>query len=248
MRIQILSDLHLEFEYQDYNFTECDVLILAGDIHTGTSGVEWIKDKVKDLPVIYILGNHEYYNYTYPKLLLSCKKLVEGTNIHVLENESTTIEDVTFHCATLWTDFNLYKNPKIAQFECEQKMNDYRLIHLDDNFSRLRADNTLKYHINSREWLCKSLSNSTSKQNVIVTHHAPSILSVAPKFKDSLLTTGFASNLEDLIEAYQPDLWLHGHVHDAVDYYINKTRVVCNPEGYPHEIDNGFVLDKIIEI
>lgn len=42
------------------------------------------------------MGNHEYYKYTYPKLLMSCKKLVEGSNIHVLENERITIEDVTF--------------------------------------------------------------------------------------------------------------------------------------------------------
>jgi predicted phosphodiesterase len=34
MKIQILSDLHLEFEYQEFDFTGADILILAGDIYT----------------------------------------------------------------------------------------------------------------------------------------------------------------------------------------------------------------------
>ena len=59
MKIQILSDLHLEFEYQEFDFSECDMLILAGDIHTGTRGVEWNRDKVSDIPVIYVMGNHD---------------------------------------------------------------------------------------------------------------------------------------------------------------------------------------------
>ena len=27
-------------------------------------------------------------------------------------------------------------------------------------------------------------------------------------------------------------LWIHGHTHDSFDYFINGTRVVCNPRGY----------------
>ncbi len=248
MKIQILSDLHLEFKYREYDLRGCDVLILAGDIHTGTKGIEWIKGKVKDIPVLYVMGNHEYYNNTYPNLLYKCKEISKGTNIHVLENESKTINNVTFHCATFWTDFELFDNPQIAKFECQLKMSDYYCIRMEPNYSKMRADITQKLHFKTRKWLSKSLSESKTDKNIVITHHAPSIHSVAPRYKKSLLTTGFASNLEDFIIKHQPNLWIHGHVHDAVDYFIDKTRVVCNPFGYPHENDNGFQDQMILDI
>lgn len=248
MKIQILSDLHLEFGYQSFDFTDSDILILAGDIHTGTKGVEWIRDKVKNIPVIYVMGNHEYYNYSYPRLLNKCRETAKHSNIHLLENESVTINNITFHGATMWTDFELFDNSDIAQFECERNMNDYHLIRLDSNYSKLRAEKTRQIHFETKEWLMNSLKESKSDKNVVITHHAPSIKSVAPRYKESLLTTGFASNLEDLIIKYQPDLWIHGHVHDAVDYLIDETRVVCNSGGYAHEIDNGFIEQLILDI
>jgi predicted phosphodiesterase len=27
-------------------------------------------------------------------------------------------------------------------------------------------------------------------------------------------------------------LWVHGHMHNASDYMLGTTRVVCNPRGY----------------
>ncbi len=44
--------------YQEYDFSNCDILVLAGDIHTGTKGVEWIKERVRNIPVLYVMGNH----------------------------------------------------------------------------------------------------------------------------------------------------------------------------------------------
>ena len=32
-----------------------------------------------------------------------------------------------------------------------------------------------------------------------------------------------------------PKLIVHGHTHDACDYMIGETRVVCHPRGYPNE-------------
>lgn len=247
-KIQILSDLHLEFELQEFDFTSCEVLVLAGDIHVGTKGVEWIMSKVNDIPVIYVLGNHEYYNNCYPDLVNECKEIAKGSNIHVLENESITIEEVTFHCATLWTDFQLYGKTEASKLECELRMNDYRLIRIDQEGSILTADYSQRLQQETISWLKKSLSQSTTEKNIVITHHAPSIRSVASRYKESILTTGFASNLEDIIIKYQPDLWIHGHVHDVADYSIGKTRVLCNPRGYPHEKSNGFNSQFFVDI
>lgn len=69
MKIQIISDLHQEFGSTDLFFDHADVVVLAVDINLGTKGVEWIKSKIKDKPVVYVLGNHEYYKGSYPKTL-----------------------------------------------------------------------------------------------------------------------------------------------------------------------------------
>jgi predicted phosphodiesterase len=67
MRLHILSDLHVEFEAFVPPSTSSDVVILAGDIHVGNRGVDWAKATFPNQPVIYILGNHEYYGKAFPK-------------------------------------------------------------------------------------------------------------------------------------------------------------------------------------
>lgn len=68
-----------------------------------------------------------------------------------------------------------------------------------------------------------------------VTHHAPSFRSQHPRFAGSPIAGGFCSNLESRIQQWKPDLWIHGHVHDPMDYRIGKTQVLCNPWGYQNE-------------
>lgn len=108
MKIQVISDIHLEFGIREFDFSKCDLLILAGDIHIGENGLDWISKKVNNIPVIYVLGNHEYYRNSYPKLLHKIKNTTKGTNIHVLENESMCIEGISFYGMTLWTNFELF--------------------------------------------------------------------------------------------------------------------------------------------
>ena len=70
---------------------------------------------------------------------------------------------------------------------------------------------------------------------MVITHHAPTARSVGLHFQGHPLNAGFASNLEHIIRRYQPALWIHGHMHDAVDLQIGATRVLCNPAGYEAE-------------
>lgn len=248
MRIQIISDIHLEFGIREFDFSKTDLLILAGDVSIGMAGFTWISARVKNIPVLYVLGNHEYYKNSYPKLLHKLKKAAEGTNIHVLENDSVYFDGIAFHGCTLWSDFELLGDPRVAGYECEQKMNDYKMIRRDPSYSRLRSIDMHVMHNESLRWLEKSLSESTSKTNVVVPHHAPSIQSIPEKYRNDLVSAGYASNLESFIQRTKPDLWIHGHIHEAFDYYIGPTRVICNPKGYPGENANGFREDLIIKI
>ncbi len=174
MRIQIISDLHQEFGFMDISFEGADVIILAGDINLGTKGIEWIKSAVADIPVIYVLGNHEYYKGSYPKTLNAIRQSAVGSNVHVLEDKSVVIDNVTFHGATLWTDFALLGDSRLNGSFCQEKMNDYKMIRKDPTYSKLRSIDTYVIHQKSLKWLHSSLETSTTRKNIVVTHHAPS--------------------------------------------------------------------------
>lgn len=248
MKIQIASDLHQEFGYTDYSFEKADIIIFAGDVNIGTLGVQWILSKIKKIPVIYILGNHEYYKGSYPKTLHKIMDLAKDTNIHVLENKSILIDGITFHGATLWTNFELFGNPRISGSICQGKMNDYKLIRRNPTYSKLRSIDTYHIHNASMKWLEKSLANSTTKQNIVITHHAPSIKSIPMNYKDDVVSSAYASDLELFILKYQPSYWVHGHIHEPKEYEIGATKVICNPYGYINEKYNGFNPELVIEV
>lgn len=247
MKIQVISDIHLEFNPREFDFRGCDLLVLAGDIHIGTKGLEWIIDIVQHIPVLYVLGNHEYYKNAYPKLLYKLKDISNATHVHILEKDSFELEGITFHGTTLWTDFELLGNAMLGGYECQQKMNDCKMIRRYPSYSKMRSIDLHAIHNESLKWLDKSLTNSKTKKNIVITHHAPSAQSIPPEFQDNLLSSGYASNLENFILKHRPDFWIHGHIHKASDYTVGQTRVICNPCGYPDEKVEGFRRNYIIE-
>lgn len=248
MKIRLLSDLHLEFEDRILEDSPADVVVLAGDIHIGKRGLAWIRSTFLKTPVIYVLGNHEYYGHTYPKLARDLAAATEGSNIHVLENRAVTLDGVTFHGTTLWTDFELFGDPRVAGHECQQIMTDFRKIRREPSYSKLRSLDAALIHKLSVRWLKESISGSTSRYNVVISHHAPSLRSVPAKLHDDMTTAAYASHLDGLIAEFNPDAWLHGHVHASSNYRIGNCRVVCNPGGYPGQVLPDFDPSMTIEI
>ncbi len=247
MKVQIISDLHQEFGITEVDFKQADLVIFAGDTNLGIKGIEWIKKQIKNTPVIYILGNHEYYKGSYPKTLNKIREAATDSNIFVLENESLELEGIRFHGATLWTDFSLFGNPVTYGMLCQSKMNDYKMIRRDPSYSKMRSIDTFILHQQSRKWLEESLASS-SMRNIVITHHAPSIQSVPETYKEDYLSAAYASDLEDLVLNYQPEYWIHGHIHTPANYRIGATNVICNPHGYIDEKYNGYEKELIIEL
>ncbi len=87
MKIRILSDLHIEFESFEVDFSDCDLIVLAGGVHVKDKGIKWIEAQLTNKAVLYILGNHEFYGKAYPKLINDLKEQTKNSNIHVLEKE-----------------------------------------------------------------------------------------------------------------------------------------------------------------
>lgn len=247
MKIHLLSDLHLEFGGFEPPPTGADVVVLAGDIHVKARGVAWAQKTFGDTPVIYVTGNHEYYDGSLGHTLEKMRKLAEGTNVHLLQNNVITIQGVRFIGATLWTDYRLTGNQPLAQWDAQQRMSDFKYIR-DAKFSRVKPYKLLEEHARSRFFIEEQLAQPFEGETVVVTHHAPTELSIHARYRDQSdhLSASYASRLDGLMGASK--LWLHGHTHDSLDYELYGTRVVCNPRGYAgkelnEEFNPGLVLE-----
>lgn len=258
MKIAICSDLHLEFGDIVLKNAGADVLILGGDILTAQELHDFKADDVKfadeltrrgtaeryreflarcsaEFPhVIYIAGNHEFYHGKYPDAYSYLEEECSAfNNVHFLEQRCKEICDVTFIGATLWTDMN--KGDRTTLMLVQEMMNDYRVIrNSDKNYARLKPLDTYNRHRKSLDYIKSVINSNPNKKYVVVGHHAPSKKSVKPRYAEDVEMNGaYSSDLEDFILAYpQIKLWTHGHTHDAFDYAIGDTRIVCNPRGY----------------
>ena len=248
MRLHILSDLHLEFGPVKIPPTNADVVVLAGDIHLGREGRRWARKQFADQPVIYVLGNHEFYRHSLPGLTELLRQETERSHICLLENSAVEINGFTFLGCTLWTDFQLSGIPAAAMQTAEGFMSDYHIIRFNPEHRLLRARDTVRLHSESVAWLRAALAKCERSRTVVVTHHAPSSRSEASYHADSPLKSAFASNLDSLIKQSGVPLWIHGHTHYNVDYVIGSTRVLSNQRGYPDQLCEGFNPSLVVEI
>ncbi|MBT2326291.1 metallophosphoesterase family protein [Variovorax paradoxus] len=94
MTLLILSDLHLEFEpFEPPQGLDFDVVVLAGDIHSpGRRAVQWAEARFADKPVIYVPGNHEYYDSRMAQALAEARGAAEGRQVHLLDGGELVID------------------------------------------------------------------------------------------------------------------------------------------------------------
>ncbi|MBI5890191.1 MAG: metallophosphoesterase family protein [Nitrosomonadales bacterium] len=237
MRIHVLSDLHLEIASYQPQPVECDVVVLAGDIGNQVQGIAWGRSIWPAKEILYVPGNHEFYRRERTETLQQMRARAGELGVHLLDNDEVVIAGVRFLGSTLWTDFNLFGEElkKSAMAEGKKYLNDFRLIRERDRvFSPARS---AQLHKTSRKWLAAKLQQPFPGQTVVVTHHLPSMQSVAARYKPVLTSACFASNLDELLGASA--LWIHGHTHDSFDYVLRGTRVVCNPRGYCRNPDKS---------
>jgi Icc-related predicted phosphoesterase len=239
MKIVIKSDLHLEShqgeQLYDLHCTgNADLLVLAGDISEGLAGLHWALQQFQ-IPVVYVPGNHEFHGHHRPTLLGQLRAASANTHVHLLDRDKVVIGGVRFLGTTLWTDYSLFNDPKSATAFAGSEMPDHQLIlESGGRNPKFLPRHAMQEHAASVAWLREQLAQPFSGKTVVVTHHAPCARSIAPRFKNDVLSPAFSSNLPfDLFDV--PHLWIHGHVHHSVDYLIGRCRVIANPLGYAGE-------------
>ncbi|WP_304639660.1 metallophosphoesterase [Pseudomonas sp.] len=243
-RIHVLSDLHVEFEGYAPAELDADIVVLAGDIGVKEMGVVWANNNFR-CPVVYVPGNHDFYGGHLQHTLEKMRKAA-APHVHVLDCDQMDIYGVRFLGATAWTDFASTGNAQKASLAAEAGMQDFKSIRTD-RYRRIKPKDLVLKALHTRRWLQSELMKPFDGPTVIVTHHAPSLLSIqGSRYAGGMLDAAFANSWDDLMGP-SVELWLHGHTHFPVDYQIKQTRVVSNPRGYPGELEH-FNPHLIIEL
>ncbi|MBS0293257.1 MAG: metallophosphoesterase family protein [Proteobacteria bacterium] len=235
MKLHILSDLHLGVHGMEQPETDADIVVLAGDIARPEQAVAWAQGFGK--PVLYVPGNHEFYGGSLRQTPRTLQALCAGGPVQLLDNRSLVLQGVRFIGSTLWSDFRIVGEGPArsgAMDEALRFMRDFQRIRVSDQADAplFRPEDAAALYEANVRWLTGALAEPFGGPTVVITHHAPSPLSIHPRFAGSPLNACFVSNAEALVAASGARLWIHGHTHDSFDYSLHGTRVLCNPRGY----------------
>ncbi len=257
MKLQLLSDLHLEAnpDFQPTPAPEADVLVLAGDIGSyqvrrdGTCMAEpdWGLRRFSPLPqyagwpvpVLFVPGNHEYDALDFERAHTGLRQACERLGIVWLERQSVVLEGVRFVGCTLWSDYDALSDPErgdtpgrlLARQKAFRAANHYlRRMNTRWREALYDAEAMREEALVAQRWLDHALQQPHDGATVVVTHFAPSLRSADPRYGVSPGTAAFCNALDDWLS--RADLWLHGHLHCAHDYRVGRCRVVANPLGY----------------
>jgi predicted phosphodiesterase len=249
MRLCILSDLHFDFHkdggaefMSQLVIPDCDITVIAGDLSQADhwrwkQNIKEICDKSKQ--VLYVLGNHEYYGASITEvdcrahdLPNEFKNLTVASRAKVLTQKGiSALGELKLLAGSLW-----------FQDACDQKyyknlLNDFSCIE-DLEPEIYRRNDRFKYLLHGiKEEPC-----------IVVSHHLPSYSCVNPRFAGSAINRFFVGGIDDKdIESSKVKLWICGHTHDALDFKIGRTRVICNPAGYLNEM-SAYYAPKVVDI
>lgn len=248
MKVQLLSDLHLERDpsFRAQPAPGVDVLVLAGDVGSYQRGSRLPDDDFglaqfsprlhpQAWPaVLYVPGNHEYdgleFDPAHRRLQDTCARL----GITWLEREVVVIGRTRFVGTTLWSDFDALaprassggSPASLLARQLDQREKAFRAANfylrkhtsLRDGEPML-ADAWRALSLESQQWLRAQLATPFDGTTAVVTHFAPSLRSADPRYGLVPGTAGFCNDLDELLPL--SDLWMHGHLHCPVDYTVS---------------------------
>ena len=229
MRAQIISDTHFEFlkdksqSFIDSLPTDCDVLILAGDISVlRNKSTSYISNLCSKFPkVFYVLGNHEYHranNYAAEQIVNSLKQA--NSNLSILNNDVEEYLGKRFLGTTLW-------------FPCSHET----LLYEDSFIDFLSIMESPNWIYDQHKKAMDFLGSNIKQGDIVISHHLPSYKCISPQWISSDLNCYFACNADALFNL-KPSFWIHAHSHEPLDMVIKKTRIIRNPYGYKHYGEN----------
>ncbi len=227
MKIQYISDLHLERQMNRIFFERnpipphADYLILVGDIIPikDSDQIAFFLDHISKVftKVFWLPGNHEFYGSDYD-LYESCNVPIRE-NVFLVNNQFIVVEDKEFIFSTLWSNLDIRK-----RWHLQYHINDFKYIQYQSDY--IDVLNYNKFHWSAVDFIKSRLVDTMNKNKIIITHHCPVRL---PQLNLDTLQSAYCSELEYLIQTYQPDFWLYGHTHTSDDVIkIDQTKLITN--------------------
>jgi predicted phosphodiesterase len=175
----------------------------------------------------------------------------DPTTLHAVKDMMNDFRNVKNSNRMVQRKVPLYDN---EHFDCNEQGYVVRNVighKFKEEPGKFSPEDSVEDHKKAIEYINHVLMNDGAKKYVVVTHHTPSWQSCAPRWQnDRILNGAFHTELGDFI-AYRPQikLWVHGHTHDAFDYVLGATQVVCNPRGYiGHEMQADSFQLKYIDV
>lgn len=242
-KIGIISDLHLEGSNMSLHNPGWDYLCIAGDLSVEHELISHFFSYVApiDIPIIYILGNHEYEGRRLDSNVSKLKEMLKPfENVHLLDNESIVIDGIKFIGSTLWSNFELNGiNEKKKSMDFAK----YNVVDFSSIFMKNEQDKyvvlTPEKMVKMNEESCQFIEYELRKvpfdgPKIVLTHFAPHPKSIAPRYMvhDN---SYWVSNLENLMGF--SDYWFHGHTHSSFSYEVEGTKIICNPRGFSRIYD-----------
>lgn len=240
MKLQLLSDLHLETEdFEPRPAPGAELLVLAGDIDTTWAGYERFAGW--PVPVLVVAGNHEFDGRDLDRAPAALHERLHALGLVLLERASVVRQGadgrrIRFVGTTRWNDFDLF-GPERRE-RCMRAAGYFlRLMGARRGGRALDAQSVRQEALACRAWLELELARPPGRDwdaTVVVTHFGPSLASADPRYGAQPGTASFCNADDDLIP--RADLWLHGHLHCRHDYTLPRAgrapaRVVSQARG-----------------
>jgi hypothetical protein len=261
MRLQLLSDLHLETEnFEPEPLAAAELLVLAGDIDA--TWAAYSRFAGWPVPVFVVPGNHEFDGREITRALPAFRALCQRLGFTLLYRETALFDAADGKRFRLvgtprWSDFDLFG---VGQRERAMRSARYflRLMGGTRDGRPLDAPAIRDEGLACRAWLETELARTTAgparrwDATVVITHFGPSLASADPRYGAQPGTASFCNADDDLLP--RADLWLHGHLHCRHDYLVPRagqrpTRVVCQARGMDDKGEPvGFDPQQLIEI
>lgn len=260
IRIQYVSDLHLEFPQNRQWIEEHplevtgDILLIAGDTayldlpdskndtYSAYKFWDWASKHYNQ--VIVCLGNHDFYGYYDLHAMPNgfCKQIRH--NIHAYYNSVVNLDGIDIIVSTLWSKIEPYD-----AFLTERNVSDFYRIMYEGH--RLTADDFNKEHERCLAFIQQAISESDAKKIIVLTHHVPTQLCTAAEFQNSTINGAFTVELATFISNNRIDYWIYGHSHRNIKAQIGDTLILSNQLGYishNEHMVNGFNPSAMIEV
>lgn len=244
-----ISDLHLDSAIYHLNISkdDADIVVFSGDIGNKFQAMKIILPLLeKGIIVIYVLGNHEFYNIN--NQVKTIQEIIDGwkerekkhKNFYVLNNESIIINNIKFIGTTGWSKLSpelyskeevnnvIYESSDFNKIMMSKLMKGYRVI----RGYPITIDDYQDLHQKAIDYISSEIKKDFSGKKFLISHYPLTTEGIKEDETGKFISELYHSDYDDMITNSNLDYYLYGHIHTSIDIMKKGVRYICNAYGY----------------